>query len=240
MWNSNRLGMFWHQDLAGVGFVRRNGGAAACVSPQAETSFQPKCGVRTLGPQAVGVQVANSLQEQLLKAGLVNQQKAKQTKTDKRKEAKARSQAPDPEALERQRRAVEAQAEKARRDLELNRERQEAAQRSALANELRQLIHAHRVTRDRAELAFNFTDGRSLKRIFVTPEQQRGLADGRLAVVRQDQFYELIPNDIADRVQARDPGRVVARHQAPPVAAQPAVEAEDPYAGYEVPDDLMW
>jgi uncharacterized protein len=184
--------------------------------------------------------VANSLQEQLLKAGLVNQQKAKQTKTDKRKEAKARSQAPDPEALERQRRAAEAQAEKARRDLELNRERQEAAQRSALANEMRQLIHAHRITRDHAELAFNFADGKALRRIFVTPEQQRRLADGRLAVVRQDQFYELIPADIADRVQARDPGRVVARHQTPPEAAKPTAETEDPYAGFEVPDDLMW
>jgi uncharacterized protein len=184
--------------------------------------------------------VANSLQEQLLKAGLVNQQKAKQTKTDKRKEAKARSQAPDPEALERQRRAAEAQAAKARRDLELNRERQEAAQRAALANELRQLIHAHRITRDRAELAFNFADGKALKRIFVTPEQQRGLAEGRLAVVRQDQFYELVPAEIADRVQVRDPDRVVARHQAPLETTKPAAEAEDPYAGFEVPDDLMW
>ena len=40
----------------------------------------------------------------------------------------------------------------------LNRERQEAARRAALANELRQLIHAHRVTRDRGELAFNFAE----------------------------------------------------------------------------------
>jgi uncharacterized protein YaiL (DUF2058 family) len=31
---------------------------------------------------------------------------------------------------------------------------------------------------------------------------------------------------------------VVARHQAD--APKPAAEAEDPYAGYEVPDDLMW
>ena len=42
--------------------------------------------------------MASSLQEQLLKAGLVTQQKAKQTKTDKRKDAKARGQAPDPAA----------------------------------------------------------------------------------------------------------------------------------------------
>jgi uncharacterized protein len=186
--------------------------------------------------------VANSLQEQLLKAGLVSQQKAKQTKTEKRKDAKSRGQTPDPAAEERRRRAEQVQAEKAQRDRALNRERQEAAQRAALANELRQLIHAHRVTRDRGELAFNFADGKALKRIYVTPEQQRGLADGRLAVVRQDHFYELLPSEIADKVFARDPDLVVVdnRRQAKPAAASPKSETEDPYAGYQVPDDLVW
>ncbi len=183
--------------------------------------------------------MANSLQEQLLKAGLVSQQKAKQTKTDKRKDAKARGQAPDPAAEERRRRAAQAQAEKAQRDLALNRERQEAARRAALANELRQLIHAHRVTRDRGELAFNFADGKALKRIYVTAEQQRDLADGRLAVVRQDHFYELIPDEIAGKVRERNPELVVFHNRRQPEAVTPA-DAEDPYAGYEVPDDLIW
>lgn len=185
--------------------------------------------------------MASSLQEQLLKAGLVTQQKAKQTKTDKRKDAKARGQAPDPAAEERRRRAEQAQSEKAERDRALNRERQEAAHRAALANELRQLIHAHRVTRDRGELAFNFADGKALKRIYVTPEQQRGLSDGRLAVVRQDHFYELVPGEIADRLRVRNPGLVIVQHQgqAKP-ATTPKSDVEDPYAGYEVPDDLMW
>jgi len=185
--------------------------------------------------------VASSLQEQLLKAGLVSQQKAKQTKTEKRKDAKTRGQVADPVAEERHRRAEQAQAEKAERDRVLNRERQEAARRAALANELRQLIHAHRVTRDRGEVAFNFADGKALKRIYVSPEQQLGLADGRLAVVRQDRFYELIPGEIAERVRTRDPDLVVVQNQRQPEpVAEPRSDAEDPYAGYEVPDDLTW
>lgn len=185
--------------------------------------------------------MASSLQEQLLKAGLVSQQKAKQTRSEKRKDAKARGGAPDPAAEERHRRAEQARAEKIERDRALNREREEAARQAALANELRQLIHAHRVTRDRAEVAFNFADGKALKRLYVTPEQQRALADGRLAVVRQDHFYELVPAEIAERVRARSPELVVVQHQARPQRqAEPESGAEDPYAGYEVPDDLMW
>jgi uncharacterized protein YaiL (DUF2058 family) len=183
--------------------------------------------------------VANSLQEQLLKAGLVSQQKAKQTKTEKRKGAKARGQAPDPAAEERRLRAQQAQAEKAHRDRELNRERQDAAQRAALANELRQLIHAHRVTRDRGELAFNFADGKALKRIYVTPEQQQGLADGRLAVVRQDRFFELVPGEVAEKVRTRAPDLVIV-HNRRQTDAAPGAEGDDAYAGYEVPDDLIW
>ncbi len=183
--------------------------------------------------------MASSLQEQLLKAGLVSQQKAKQNKTEKRKDAKSRGQAPDPAAEERRKRAEQAQAEKAERDRALNRERQEAAQRAAQGNELRQLIHAHRVTRDRGEVAFNFADGKALKRIYLTPEQHRGLTEGRLAVVRQDHFYELVPPDIAERIRARAPELVVVHNQRA-AAPAPAKDAEDPYAGYEVPDDLMW
>jgi uncharacterized protein YaiL (DUF2058 family) len=90
-------------------------------------------------------------------------------------------------------------------------------------------------------VAFNFADGKALKRIYVSPEQQLGLADGRLAVVRQDRFYELIPGEIAERVRTRDPDLVVVQNQRQPEpVAEPRSEAEDPYAGYEVPDDLTW
>lgn len=189
--------------------------------------------------------MASSLQEQLLKAGLVSQQKARQTRTEKHKGSKARGGAPDAEAQERRRRAEQARAEKAERDRALNREREEAARQTALANELRQLIHAHRITRDRAEIAFNFADGKALKRIYVTPEQQRALASGRLALVRQDHFYELIPAEVADRVRARNPGLILVQNpvqeraqSAGHAGADPSTD--DPYAGYEVPDDLMW
>lgn len=179
--------------------------------------------------------MGNSLQEQLLKAGLVTEQRLKETRTDRHKTAKQagkRGPKPDPAA----RREVErAQAEKAARDRELNRQRQEEAERRARETELRQLIHSHRVVREGGERAYNFTDGRTLKRLYLTKEQHTRLVDGRLAVVRQDAFYELIPAEIAERVQARDPERLLVWNR-----QGPAPQGEDPYAAYQVPDDLIW
>ena len=54
-------------------------------------------------------------------------------------------------------------------------------------------------------------------------------------IVRQDTFYEIVPAETAQRVRERDPSLVL-------VWNQPAkgVETDDPYADYQVPDDLLW
>jgi uncharacterized protein YaiL (DUF2058 family) len=180
--------------------------------------------------------VGNSLQEQLLKAGLVSKQKAKQTRTAKRKQVNH----PGPGGKvedENRRRAQQAAVEKARRDRELNLKREEDARRRAVENELRQLIHAHRLPRRDGAVAYNFQHGGSLKRIYVTAEQQTGLATGKIALVRQDKGYEVILAEIADRVLARGPELVLVfnRDRREEEPTEP-----DEYAEYQIPDDLMW
>lgn len=179
--------------------------------------------------------VGNSLQEQLLKAGLVSEHRLKETRTDKRKTVKQSGGRPSAADDQARRAAEEARAEKDRKDRELNRKQQEEAQRRARENEIRQLIHAHRVVREGGDLAYNFTDGTTLKRLYVTKDQHARLVDGRLALVRQDAFYELVPAEIAQRLRERDAHLVLVHNQP---AAKPA--ADDPYADFQVPDDLMW
>jgi len=180
--------------------------------------------------------VGNSLQDQLLKAGLVNEQKLRQTKTAKRKKNRQTNGAAQGEQL---RRAQQAAADKAKSDRALNREREEAAKRKAEEHELRQLIHAHRVLRGKGDVAFNFQDGAALKRIYMTADQQRDLVRGRLALVRQDANYELLLPDIAEKVRARKAELVLVLNKEEQDADFTGDEG-DPYANYKVPDDLMW
>ncbi len=179
--------------------------------------------------------MGNSLQDQLLKAGLVDQHKLKQSRSTKHKQGKQVGQRGTQVDAEARAAAEHARAEKIAHDRELNRKRQEEAALRAAENEIRQLIHANRVVREGGDLVYNFTDGATLKRIYVNKDQHAKLVSGRLAVVRQDTFYEVIPAEIAERVRARDASLVLVHHQP---MAQP--EADDPYAEYQVPDDLMW
>ncbi|EIC21234.1 DUF2058 domain-containing protein [Thiorhodovibrio frisius] len=176
--------------------------------------------------------MGNSLQDQLVKAGLASTQKAKQTKSKKRKQ---RRQGDDRETVERREAVARTEAEKATRDRELNRQREEEAQQKAAQSALRELIHRHRVARAHGDLAYNFADGAALKRLYVNAEQHAALVAGQLAIVRQDNFYELIPAETAARVAERDPERILVWNQGGDSAAD-----DSEYADYQVPDDLMW
>jgi uncharacterized protein YaiL (DUF2058 family) len=188
-------------------------------------------GIREFGVKET---VGNSLQDQLLKAGLVDKQQVKQVRSSKRKNGKQLGGKGKPDDEGRQR-AQKAAAEKARRDSELNRQQQEEARRKAQANELRQLIHANRIPRGEGGIAYSFLDGDSIKRIYVTADQRNKLAKGNLALVRQDTGFELVLPEIAERIGARDERLVVLLNR-------PGEEgdADDDYGDFKVPDDLMW
>ncbi len=178
--------------------------------------------------------MGNSLQDQLLKAGLVDAQQTKQVRASKRKHNKQVGGKRQSDA-EGRRRAQQAAAEKAQRDSELNRQHREEARRKAEVNELRQLIHAHRIPRGDGDIAYSFLDGSSIKRIYVTAEQQRKLAQGNLAIVRQDTGFELVLPEIAERILARDKCLVVLLNKSGDNDSE-----DDDYADHKIPDDLMW
>lgn len=182
--------------------------------------------------------MANSLQDQLLKAGLVNTQKHKQVRTDKRKEIKQSQGNPKSQDELRQRVQTEVAA-KAQRDRELNLKRQEELKRREEENSIRQFIHSHRIARPDGDIAYNFQDGERLRRIYVTAEQQRFLVSGRLALVRQDAETELVPREVAEKLMTRDAGLVLVLNQQELRGKEVATE-EDPYAAYQIPDDLVW
>lgn len=176
-----------------------------------------------------------SLRDQLLKAGLVNQKQAKQVGKEKQKEQrlvhKGQAQADDSQ----KRAAQEAMAEKAKRDQELNRQQQEKVEQKARTAQVKQLIEVSRLPRLITEDYYNFVDDKKVKRIPVNAMVRNKLSSGSLAIVHHGGGYEIIPREAALKIQERDPRRIVLLN-----TPTEAPDADDPYAAYQVPDDLMW
>lgn len=179
-----------------------------------------------------------SLQEQLLKAGIIDEKKAKQAKKEQRKAAKQNKGQTQPD--EAKLAAARAQAEKAERDRALNRERQAAAEQKAIQAQIVQLITTNRIDRGQGDIAYQFVDGKKIKKIYVTAALQAQLTRGQVAVVGLGQGYELVPAAVAEKISQRNPASVLVLHDRQLQSTDASADEDDPYADYQIPDDLMW
>lgn len=175
--------------------------------------------------------MANPLQDQLLKTGLVKPHQIK--KATKEKRQAQRGNAPDVVAEQ----ARQAQQQKAASDRDRNREQVAERERKARAAQIRQLIETQRLARSGGDSTFQFVDAGKIKKITMHKAQRAHVIKGVLAVVRFDQAYELVPAATAEKIVQRDPGCVVVLNAQSAPQEKPET---DPYADYPVPDDLMW
>ncbi|HFD87633.1 MAG TPA: DUF2058 domain-containing protein [Gammaproteobacteria bacterium] len=179
--------------------------------------------------------MGNSLADQLLKAGMVNKQQARKAKAVKQKQERQRRHNKAETVDEAKILAEKAQAEKVARDRELNRQRKESAERKAIAAQVRQLIESNRIEVEPGELAFNFTVDSVIKTLRVTPTVHQQLTRGSLAIAALADRFEIIPRPVADKISERAEEAIVYMG-----SEQADNEQDDAYAGYEIPDDLMW
>ncbi|EIK45377.1 hypothetical protein O59_002055 [Cellvibrio sp. BR] len=179
-----------------------------------------------------------SLQDQLLKAGLIDAKKAKQANKEKRKETNVARRSSEEVIDEVKQSAEQARLEKIERDRELNRQRDLELQQKAIAAQIKQLIENHRQSKGagNGDVEYNFTDGKLIKKMRVSPLVLEQIARGLLAVVKLGEGYELVPRIVADKIAQRDDKFVVVAN----TKQDNKVDEDDPYKDYVIPDDLMW
>ncbi len=183
--------------------------------------------------------MGNSLGDQFLKMGLVDKKKLKSAKKQKHKQSVQT--AKTGELSESQKQAKQAQQQKTERDREINRQNQLQAEKKAIAAQIKQLIDMNKLSREGAEIKYNFThtqkDGVSkIKSLYVTSQMSEQLSKGLLAVVSLNDGYELIPRIVADKISLRDESSILVCNQ----IDEEDIQEDDPYADYQIPDDLMW
>ncbi len=179
-----------------------------------------------------------SLQEQLMNSGLVNKQKAKQAQTEKRRLAKQKKKKGTVVISDVQKAVQEKTELQRQKDLADNQETQQQLAIRAAHGKLIQMIAQHCEKDYQGELDYHFTYENKVKRIAVTPSIQQGLIKGSFAIcVLNEEFY-LINKEAAEKLRAIDESVLVALHDQTDNSTEN--EADDPYAEFAIPDDLMW
>ncbi|MBS6741223.1 DUF2058 domain-containing protein [Phytobacter diazotrophicus] len=175
-----------------------------------------------------------TLQEQMLKAGLVTSKKmAKVQRTAKKSRVQAR------EAREAVEENKKAQIE---RDKQLSEQQKQAALSKEYKAQVKQLIEMNRIVIAKGNIDFNFTDNNLIKKVIVDKATQTQLINGRLAIARLvtnsngDSEYAIIPAVVADKIAQRDESYIVLNS----ALSEEVQDEDDPYADFKIPDDLMW
>ncbi|GAA0347757.1 DUF2058 domain-containing protein [Morganella psychrotolerans] len=175
-----------------------------------------------------------TLQEQMLKAGLVTSKKvAKVQRTAKKSRVQAR------EAREAVEENKKVQSE---RDKQLSDQQKQAALSKEYKAQVKQLIEMNRIAISKGDISFNFTDNNVIKKAIVDKITQTQLISGRLAIARlvidnsDVNEYAIIPASVADKIMQRDADSIVLNN----ALSREAEDEDDPYADFKVPDDLMW
>ncbi len=181
--------------------------------------------------------MAKTLQEQLLAMGLTDKKKAKQAEKQKKKnvkEARKGAEIVDEAKLL----ADKAKQEKIARDKALNDEKKAAAEAKAVMAQIKQLVTMNTISVD-GDLAYNFTAGTKIKKIYVNEDIQDRLSRGKLAITSPNQdnkTFAVIPLGVAEKIRQRNQECFIYIAE----NTSPEIEEDDPYADYQIPDDLMW
>jgi uncharacterized protein len=177
-----------------------------------------------------------SLQEQLLKSGLSNDAKLKQVKAEKRKQTKLERNTGVEIIDEIKLSAEQLRQQQVERDRELNRQHKLAEEQKALVAQIKQIVEMNRIAQDPNGVAYNFTDDNKVKTLYVAEKVRVALINGRAGIAKVDSHYQIVPAEVARKVQERDAAVIVVLNE----ATQDVAAADDPYAAYQIPDDLMW
>tara|TARA_B110000444_G_C18803502_1_gene578689 strand:- start:853 stop:1398 length:546 start_codon:yes stop_codon:yes gene_type:complete len=178
-----------------------------------------------------------SLQDQLRKSGLIDEKKAKQLKRAKSKQEKLARKTKNPAVDHHKLELERARSEQIAKDRQLNLEKNKQSEKHALAAQIKQLIEMNTVAKD-GDQKFSFSDANVIKHIYISQTQIEQLSRGTLAIVMQkdgqQHTYVIVPASVATKIEQRDTKVVVFQ------AEQNTVDEDDPYADFQIPDDLTW
>jgi len=181
-----------------------------------------------------------SLQEQLLKAGLSTKQKARQANADNRKKNKQkRSGVQHGASLQEQvqRDLAKAKAEKLAKDAALNDQKKQQLAEKEQQLRIQQILEHHHIKNVNGENEYNYTYGSKIKKLSIDAVTHRALVNGRLALCGLHDITFIVTSETAAKLAELDSNVILVQNDK---VETDTVDEDDPYADYQIPDDLMW
>ena len=177
--------------------------------------------------------VKNALQAQLLKAGLVDNKKAKKLS----KQAVHEQRTGQSNEAELKAKIAQDKQKKLAKDQALDLEKKRLLQGKELKAAIIQMINQHKIRDIDGEVSYQFIDESKIKKIYLNQQIYNALVSGSLVIAKENEGYAVLPKALADRINDKMEGFIIVNNSE---KNEQITDEEDPYAAYVIPDDLMW
>ena len=178
-----------------------------------------------------------SLQDQLLKAGLTTEHNMKVAKSEKRKQnKKKKKKGATSNPTDLQKHIEQTKAEQAKKAAEVNAEKQAELKEKEQVARVKQILEHHNQDEISGDVTFNFTFESKIKELEVNEITHKQLVKGLLAICYLEGKFYVLPDEPARKIAEVDEKYIVL-HAEP---EKDQKDEDDPYADFEIPDDIMW
>ncbi len=104
-------------------------------------------------------------------------------------------------------------------------------------NRIQQILQHHVIKSTDGELAYNYTFANKVKKLFVNEKTQKALINGRLALCGLNEATFIVTSETAAKIATIDESVILLKNDK---IEDDTVAEDDPYAEFQIPDDLMW
>ena len=189
--------------------------------------------------------MGNSLRDELLKVGLVNEERLEKPRRPKRGEARpgnkrkeSSTRPPSEQTIATARQVLrENQRRTARfvRDPTLVGGSVAESAKKALRRKIQELVQTEQLNDAEADVPYHFVKGKRIKRIYVTEDQRAQLAAGTIVIAALEGNHHLLTRSAAERLLSLAPQTVVGGG-AEAAGSSGEVDGDE----HPVPDDITW
>jgi len=176
--------------------------------------------------------MGNPFQDKFIKAGLVSKKQVNKVNLEQRSKEKAQRRKPEAAPVDN---AVELAMQQKKEQARLsNIQRDSAAREKEITAQLKQLAAMHRIKPGKGDIAFHFADANKIKKLYLPKTIIDQLSRGSLGIIKVEEKYELVPAETALKIKERSPEALLVLN------VPQALDPNDPYAEFPIPDDYEW
>ena len=181
-----------------------------------------------------------SLQDQLLKAGLTTKQKTRQANSDQRKKNKQkRSGVQHDASLQEtvQQDLAQQKNDKLAKDNALNEEKKKQLIAKEQQLRIKQILVHHQLKNIKGDNEYNYTFDNKIKKLALDLQTHKALINGRLSVCGFEEETYVVTSETAEKLAELDTQIILVQNEK---VVEENTDENDPYADYQIPDDMMW